>query len=526
MVAVAKKDLGYVRVSTKKESQADSPEHQEALIREHSGRENVHISKENFYEDRDSATSIVSRKDVQKMIDEAKKGKVRSIWFASLSRFSRDAIDALSLKRILVNALRIRVVSIEDGYDSAVKDDELLFGIKSVVNQNTSMDISVSSRRGLRQSVLEKGNFIGSMAPYGYKKVMVGKRKTLEVIPEQAEIVKLIYRLYIDGLGEKRIVNYLNGDNPNGILYPTCKGGPWGLTSIQRILQNEHYTGYTIAGRFTSEVAYNDLNDLMNRGKKLVMRPKDKWERTKDPTHEAIIAPDMFRLAQELRLQRGGGTRGGNRDFKNVFAKLIFCEHCGAAMVTMKSGGKEKEYRYLMCSKNRRTGTCDNKKWIPYFDFRDAVIKESLLILRKMIRRAEKGNTDLSTGFIQQAAVDRDAKKLEKKILDNRKLLMEIRKHYLLGEIDSGQYEFEKATYEKEISDAEEATKRAEAIHKRVLDTERNLQVSKKAVKELTEFKSYDDFDKCRELVQKIIQRIEIDKDGQAKIHTFLNPKV
>ena len=122
-------------MSTLKESQKDSPQHQEALIREAAAREGIEINY--VYEDRDTATSIVSRKDVQRMIEDAKRGEIRSLWFASLSRFSRDALDAISLKRILVNALGIRVVSIEDGYDSAVKDDELLFGIKSVVNQNT-----------------------------------------------------------------------------------------------------------------------------------------------------------------------------------------------------------------------------------------------------------------------------------------------------------------------------------------------------------------------------------------------------
>lgn len=113
------KDRGYVRVSTLKDSQKDSPEHQESFIREIAAREDIEL--DHIYQDRDTATNIVEREDVKRIIEDAKRGEVRSIWFASLSRFSRDALDAITLKRILVNVLKVRVVSIEDGYDSGKK---------------------------------------------------------------------------------------------------------------------------------------------------------------------------------------------------------------------------------------------------------------------------------------------------------------------------------------------------------------------------------------------------------------------
>lgn len=522
-----KRNRGYVRVSTMHESQRDSPEHQEAFIREAAKREGIEIDY--FYEDRDTATNIVERDDVQRIIEDAKRGEIESIWFASLSRFSRDALDAITLKRVLVNALRVRVVSIEDGYDSSVKDDELLFGIKSVVNQNTSNDISISSRRGLRQSARE-GNYIGSIPPLGYKKVVVddpntksGKRRTLEIVEDKAKIVRLIFNLYTNaGMGEKAIVNYLNGDNPDKKKYPSYRGGNWGLSSVQRILQNEIYTGYNVYGRHTTEIAYDDLTNLMNRRRKLVQKPKSKWEKSEKPTHPAIISVEQFEQAQKIRLLRGGGKRGGRRKFVNVFAKFIFCAECGSAMVTMGSKGK---YRYLMCSRRRRMGEagCSNKKWIPYYKMRDEIVGEILRRIKRSLKEFEsKGTKELVLGM-PQGDLEKERRRLKKRIEENRKLLFEIRRHHMLGEIDRDQYEFEKAQYEKEIAEAEDRISVIEEEEKRSLDVERLIKDAKKALNELTQLKSYEkDIEKTRLLLMQVVKRIEVDKDSQITIMTYI----
>lgn len=523
-----KNDRAYVRVSTLKDSQQDSPENQEALIRENAGREGIEIAR--VYEDRDSATSIIDRKDVQQMIEDAKRGAIKSIWFASLSRFSRDTIDALSLKRILVNALKIRVVSIEDGYDSGKKDDELLFGIKSVVNQNTSGDISISSRRGIRLSA-ERGNYTGSIPPYGYKKVTVedpkmksGKRKTLTIVEDQARIVKLIFELYVNGMGEKSIVNYLNGGNERKEVYPSYRGGIWGISSVQRILQNENYTGYTVFSRHTTEVAYDDLSNLMNRRKKLVMKPKVEWEKTKFQTHEAIVSKEIFDQAQELRLIRGGGERGGRREFVNVFAKLIFCAECGSAMVTMTSQVRGREYRYLMCSRRRRTGAigCSNGKWTPYYEMRDDLIKGILQRLSDSLAAMESKGAGAIGISMPNKDFEKDKRKHEKRIEDNRRLLFEIRRQHMLGEIENNQYEFEKEQYEKEIEESENKLKVIQVEEKKSLDLERIVRDTKRSLKELSKLESYDEVEKTRMLLMQAVKRIEVDKDAEIKVHTYV----
>lgn len=519
---MTKEDRCYVRVSTKYDSQKDSPEHQEAFIKETAARENITITK--VYADRDTATSIVEREDVRQMISDAQKGQIRSLWFASLSRFSRDALDAITLKRVLVNALKIRVVSIEDGYDSAKKDDELLFGIKSVVNQNTSGDISISSRRGIRQSILDKGNIIASKAAFGYRKVKVDGRKTYEVIPEQAAIVVLIYDLYIDeGLGDKSIVKYLNGDNPQKIVYPSYKGELWSLSTVQSILQNPTYTGYNVAGRYSSEIVYDDIMDLMNRRKKLVKNPPSKWEWSKEITHPVIIPKERYDLAQAVRTSKGG--RGGRRSFVNVFAKMMFCAECGSAMVTMTSTGRGgKKYRYLMCSRRRRMGEsgCKNNHWLPYQEARDELISNIILRLSAALETIEKQGSDYIGISAPANNFDKEKRKLNKRIEDNRKLLFEIRRQHMLGEIDSSQYEFEKEQYEKEIADHEKRLQVILTEEQRVMDYQRVIQGTKNVLKEISDLTSYDDVERTRSILNRAVRGIRVTKEGTMNVETYV----
>lgn len=519
-------DRGYVRVSTKYESQKDSPENQESFIRERARYEGTELDK--VYMDRDSATSIVGRKDVKQMIEDAKNGEVRSLWFPSLSRFSRDAYDAISLKRILVNVLNIRVISIEDGYDSAVKDDELLFGIKSFVNQNTSGDIGGSSRRGIRQSALEKGNIIASKAAYGYKKVNIDGRKTYEIVPKQAAVVELIYNLYIDeGLGDKSIVKYLNGENPTKTKYKSYTGKLWSITTINTILTNPTYTGYNVSGRYKSEIVYDDVEDLMNRKKKLVKTPQSEWEWAKKVTHPPIIPKPRWDRAQEIRYEKGKNVRGGKRKYVNVFAKLIFCKECGSAMVSMKCKSRHdgKEYRYLLCSRNRRIGQsgCQNNTWLPYFDVRDEIIEEILSRVSSSIKQLEKKGLKELQLDIKKNNYDKEKRQVQKQIEDNRKLLFEIRRQHMLEQIDKDQYEFERQAYEKEIMECEQRLEVINYDEKRSMDTQRLIKDAKKALKGLTTIASYnDDVDKTRALLRKVVKGIYASKSGKITVETYI----
>ncbi|QGQ97934.1 recombinase family protein [Paenibacillus psychroresistens] len=512
----------YVRVSTTKDSQKDSPEHQKGLCEEKARILGLQILY--TYEDRDTGTSIVARTEIQRLITEAKQGKFRTIIFASLSRFSRDTLDSLNLKRILVDALHIRVISIEEGYDSRIDNDELKFQIISAVNQKLSEQISLSSKRGIRQSAM-KGNFTGSFAAYGYKKTIIGERKTIVPDEKTKGIVDLIYDLYINhNMGDKSIVNYLNEKK-----IAAYKGGVWGLSSIQRILTNQVYTGRNIFCKYETTKVYNDINNLSDRSKKQVQRNKSQWESSNEKTHEPIIADELFQKVQAMRLFRGGGKRGGIRASKNVFAGIIFCTHCGCAMVSMKStSGRTKsaatEYRYLVCSKRRRQGAtgCDNSFWLPYKPFRDELINNISEILGRQtsllnLFEQNKGliliDADQSMKYITDT---------EKKIDKYRELLFETRKLLMLGEMDEAQYSFEKQRYEKEIKGLEQHLGELNVKKQKKNDIEDLYEEVRDALDDLISlnYEEEDEFMELKSILVKLIARISVDWEGNIEVKT------
>ncbi|MCI3923567.1 recombinase family protein [Paenibacillus sp. TRM 82003] len=516
----------YVRVSTTKDSQKDSPEHQKGLCEEKARALQLNVY-DHVYEDRDTGTSIVAREMIQRLIKDAQNKFFDTIIFASLSRFSRDTLDALNLKRILVDALGVRLISIEEGFDSFKDNDELKFQIISAVNQKLSEQISLSSKRGIRQSAL-KGNFTGSITPYGYKKVVLGERKTLVPEEETSRTIKLIFDLYTSrNMGEKAIVHYLNEEKE----IPSPKGGAWGITTIQRILTNEVYIGENVFGKYEIKKVYNDINNMADRSKKQVQRDKARWERSQSRTHPAIIDDETFILAQEIRFKRGGGRRGGVRNKVNVFAGMIFCKHCGASMVSSKSkGGKYaqegREYRYLVCSARRRQGDrgCSNNMWFPYQDFREQVIgavreKLSRLIDVDAITESYKGKIVKPKGPILQ----NDIKKFDKIIESNRKLLFEIRKQKMLGELDEAQYQFEKEQYEKEIALYQERISQTTEQHEDEANLEKLHEDIRRALEELAGLK-YEELDEMRLVLGKLVHRLVVGKDGEVEVYTPLGP--
>lgn len=514
----------YVRVSSMKVSQKESPEHQRMLCEEKALKEGLEITY--TYEDRSSGTSINGREDIKKMLEDAKKGLFHTLLFPSVSRFSRDQLDALTLKRTLVDALGIRLISIEENYDSNVDKDEMKFTLFAMMAQQQAEQISLSSRRGKRQSA-RKGNFTGSIAPFGYNKVVINNKKTL-VPNEYAEIVKKIFHLYIhENMGEQSIRKYLNKEE-----IPSPKNGIWGVTTVQRILQNEAYTGQNVYNKYTIKKVYDDLSDMSDRKKRQVQREKEEWNRNQEKDWDAIIEKDVFEEAQRLRLLRGGGKHGGARQRVNVFAGIVVCGHCGSSMVSMKSkNGKNmkdgREYRHLVCSRRRRLGEhgCENKKYVPYYDFRDAVINEVSQRLQNYIdieKEVEEHKTKKQPPSKNESNIKKEKKQHEKNIEINRKLLFELRKQKMLELIDEEQYQYEKEQYEKEIQASQKRLKELEMKVEKQQNKEEYYGQIREALEKLSNL-SLDNFEELHITLKKLIDKLVIFSDNQVEIYTILD---
>ncbi|WP_043934196.1 recombinase family protein [Bacillus sp. EB01] len=513
----------YVRVSTLKTSQKDSPEHQKSLCIQKAMDAGLEVRPEYIYEDRSTGTSIVGREEIKQLLEDAGNGYFSTIIFASLSRFSRDSLDAISLKRKLVNGLGLRLISIEDIYDSGESDNEMIFTIISAVNQKLSEQISIASKRGIRESALQ-GNFTGSIAPYGYKKVLIDGKKTLEVMEYEASIVRKIYDLYVyNNMGEKSVVNYLNDE---GI--PSPKGGVWGLTTVQRILQNEAYKGLHAFGKYKVK-KYQDMDDMHNRINKLVQVEKDSWHHSEKSNWEAIIDEELFDKAQEIRLMRGGGKRGGVRNVKvNPFSGIIKCAHCGKNFVSMKSGkkrmdGQKNEYRYLICSSRRRMGVkgCPNGYWIPLEKLTKALLHELKSSLSTLINVDEVSSNikvENDSGILDN---EKQIKQNQRLLDRNRKLLFELRNDFKLGEVDKEQFVFEKEQLDLKIKELQNRLKNLSEVNTQEVNEKVIKQKIKEALEKLVKLE-FSEVDELQLVLKQIVEVINVNKEGEVEIRTPL----
>ncbi|WP_233146899.1 recombinase family protein [Paenibacillus selenitireducens] len=512
----------YVRVSTTKDSQKDSPEHQIAACKYFAEDMGWETAEDMIYEDRESGTNITDRLAIQQALKDAHQGAFQVIIFAALSRFARDIGDSINLKRKLVNALRIRLISIDDHYDSD-RDDEMLFSIISSINQSLSEQISRSTRRGKRESAL-KGNFTGNRPPYGYDKETRNGLKTLVPNENQKMVVETIFQLYTaNHFGEKSIAAYLNDQ---GI--PSPKDGKWGITTIQRILQNEAYVGKNRSSKFEIRKVYTNVDDMTERKKVLVQKPKREWRYAHNSwTHQGIIDEATFRLAENLRLQRGGGQRGGPRQKVNVFAGMMKCAHCGSSMVSMKSTRRIREqsrrdYRYLICSRRRRQGEsgCCNNYWLPYDPFHEDLIQCISQILRSTFSPEELLEKHKRLVQVTHTDLESEMKKRKKWIIENRKCLMELRKERLKGHVlDEHQYELEKSHYEREIVQHESRLIQLQQEWQRKTDMTDLYEKTMERLNDLLNV-SFETFDDSQLTLKKLISRIEADRQGN--VHVFM----
>ncbi len=161
----------YVRVSTDHEEQKLSPENQIATCREHADELGLDVSNRTLvYNDAGiSGTEMLNRPEVQRLVADARLGRFDAVLFTAISRFARDLSDALALKKRLETVYGIRIISVEEGYDTAIegRNSEMVFTVHAMLAAHKSEEMSKAIRRGLRQSA-KKGRHIGSVTPYGY----------------------------------------------------------------------------------------------------------------------------------------------------------------------------------------------------------------------------------------------------------------------------------------------------------------------------------------------------------------------
>ena len=339
----------YCRVSTAHEDQESSYEAQveyfTRLITENPSWRLAGI----FADSGISGTDMRKRDDFNAMMDRClKKGDIDLILTKSISRFARNTVDCLSCIRKLKER-NIAIYFEKEHINTLESTGELLITILSSQAQEESRNISENVRWGLRRKN-ERGD-LTVRRMFGYRKGADGK---LYIVPEEAEVVRMMYGKYLEGESMNSIARLLK---ERGIK--TIRGNTtWTINAIRVILTNEKYIGDVMAQK-TYIVDYLSKVRKTNRG--------ELQKHYVENSHEAIIPREIFYKVQEELNRRANtykrASGGQNKETKGkhsgkyALSKIMVCKECGCAyrrQIWTKYGEKKAVWR---CENRLRNGT-------------------------------------------------------------------------------------------------------------------------------------------------------------------------
>lgn len=373
-----------------------------------------------FYCDDGYSGTNFNRPAFQRMLKDVENGKVNMIIVKDLSRFGRNHVKTSEYIGDIFPKLNVRFVAIGDNFDTDNENSiENTFSMwfKNMFNEFYPADISRKTRLAFKAKA-QRGEFIGTYAPYGYKKSEKDKH-ILEIDDESALIVKDIFEMvaYM-GYGYNKISHILA---ERKVLTPTayrekqnnisCSVNPydWNLTTIRKICENRVYLGHTVNGK-KQKRSYKD--------KDVIIVPENEWI-TVENTHPAIIQPDLWELTQS-KLNSRKRERKNNK--QNIFAGLIKCDTCGKALTITTANNKAA----FACSTYKTKGkeNC-TVHFIAYDDLYEIVLndlKSKLNVIsqnddvfKKTVKQKTENNTD-NTEHQKINSLEKRISELERKI--------------------------------------------------------------------------------------------------------------
>lgn len=301
---------GYARVSTDSEEQLTSYEAQvdyyTKYIRSNPDWEFVDV----YTDEGISAVNTKGRDGFNRMIADALAGRIDLIVTKSVSRFARNTVDSLTA----VHKLKEHGTEVyfeKEGIYTFDTKGELLITIMSSLAQEESRSISENVTWGQRKRFADGKVTMPYSSFLGYRK---GSDGLPEIVPEEAETIRGIYRLFIQGKSVNWIATHLT---EKGI--PTPRGmAKWQSSTVESILTNEKYKGCAVLQKkFTVDFL----------SKKMKVNEGEVPQYLAEQSHPAIIDPDQWEKVQtEMAVRK---ARGKHHNSLSPFSAKIFCGDCG-----------------------------------------------------------------------------------------------------------------------------------------------------------------------------------------------------
>ena len=322
------------------------------------------LTNTKYYVDDGYTGTNFNRPAFQELLDDIEMGYISVVIVKDLSRLGRDYVSVGHYTDNYFPEHNVRFIAVNDMVDSDEGENEIA-PFKNVMNEMYARDIS----RKVRSAHRIRGNMGEplSQPPYGYMKSPENKKKWI-IDTEAAEVVRDIYRMCLDGMGNEAIAGELQRRE---ILIPMAywqskglnRGGKktqpnpykWCKTTVQKILCQQEYCGDVINFKTYSKNFKN---------KTRIDNPVENWKIFRD-VHEPIIDRDTWETVQKLtaRTKRRAPKKENAR--KHIFSGLIRCADCGSNM-SYHTNTVNKDIHYFSCGnyvKDTR-GTCQTRHYI------------------------------------------------------------------------------------------------------------------------------------------------------------------
>lgn len=342
----------YARVSSDSEDQINSYLAQVDYYSKHiSANDNWELV--DIYADEGlTGTESEKRDNFNRMMRDCHAGKIDRVLCKSISRFARNTKEYIQFMRELLR-LGISIHFAKENIDTGKMTSEQIADVYGAFAQMESTNHSSNMQTSYRMR-MERGIFTPSSVPYGYHLVDL----ELEPIPEEAWVVRSIFRRYLGGQGIDDIAKSLNQEG-----VPRGHGRElWYPSTVSYILTNISYTGDMIWQKTCTTNTF-PFHTVHNRG----LKPQFYAE----SCHPALISHEDYNRVQELMAARRGQYQGGMHSTQSIYSKHIFCGECGAVCRRKVTRGKA----YWVCNRHDTEKARCSVSQIPETEITAAVLR-------------------------------------------------------------------------------------------------------------------------------------------------------
>ena len=432
------------------EGDSNSIQNQKSILRKFA--EDHHFPSPCFYVDDGFSGGNFQRPAFQQMISDMENGEIGIIVTKDLSRLGRNQLHTGLYIEERFPMFGVRYIAINDNVDTDSSESNDLMPFKNLFNEWFIRDTSRKIRAVLKAKA-ERGERLGSRAPYGYRKAPDTKK--LIVDEEAAAIVRRIFAMCASGSGPSQIARILKKEQiltPTMYAYTrygithTCLDTAhpynWSDSAIANLLENEIYLGNTVNMKHSSR-SYKD--------KRRVEHPREECM-VFENTHPALITREVWDIVQRVRKNKRRLTK---MEEQNKYSGLVFCADCGSNMVLHRAHTMSASYNHFTCRTYKKDGEACTGHYI-----RECVLDEIVLEDLRRVTSAAREHPEKFAAYIgskQSAELQRETRRQEKELAAMRKRKAELdvifKKLYednVLGSITTEQFQMLSGSYTEE----------------------------------------------------------------------------